>query len=288
MRRLLRLLLWSAPFLLTCDDALAWGLYTHFYFAQLLVWAIPLADAHFRRALKRCPELLFAGACLPDVSLFGGHAGAPVLRTTHQWSVAHRLIANARNDEERALAIGYTSHLLTDIIAHNYFVPAHETLWLDTPMMTHAAAEWAMDAHIAPCLFARPGRILACHLDVLADYAARSFDCPHEASRRALVYLMRGERLLRRAGVPHLLYHGAGAIDRSLRRRFDYYARETTARLTQIDRIVAGDAPAWRPEVECPRTARELLSDRGPLELLHRLPLPADLFQPAAHAAQRV
>lgn len=284
MSAFVRCLAWSMPLLLTCSDAWAWGLYTHVYFAQLLVWAIPLADARFRRALRRFPELLLAGTCLPDVALFSAHARAPELRATHRWSAAHRLIANAADDAERALAVGYTCHLLTDIIAHNYFVPAHETLWVDTPMVAHAAAEWAMDAHVAPQLFTHPGRILARHAECVGRYASRSFGCSYEASRRSLLYLARGERVLRRSGVPRLLYRGASTLDRALKRRFDYYARETAARLEQIDRIIEGDAPAWRPEVECARSARERLNGHGMVQLLHRLPLPADLFSGATRA----
>lgn len=286
MHKLTRLLLWSAPLALHCADALAWGLYTHFYFAQLLIWAIPLADPRLRRALQRCPELLLAGACLPDVSLFSRQARARELRATHQWSAAHRLLRDATDDMERALAVGYASHLFTDIIAHNHFVPAHETLWLDTPMMTHAVAEWAMDAHVAPQLFARPGQVVSRHFEIVAAYAARSFGCERDASRRALQYLVRGERLLRAVQLPQALYAGARATDRRLVRRFDYYARETASRLGQLNRVIEGDAPAWRPEVECAKTARHRLSTHGPAQLSHRLPLPVDLFAPDGEAVQ--
>ncbi len=278
MTKTARVLLWCLPAALYCGDALAWGLYTHVYYAQLLLWAVPLADPRFRRAVRRFPELLMAGACLPDVALFSGQARARELRVTHQWSAAQRLLARARTDADKALAVGYASHLLTDVIAHNYFVPAHETLWLDTPMMTHAAAEWAMDAHIAPHLFVSPRRVLARHLDVVSDYAARHFECGVDASRRAALYLLRGESTLRAARLSQLLYRAARTMDRSLVRRFDYYARETTARLRQIDRVIAGDAPAWRPEVECPRQARHELRGHSIAALACRIPLPADLF----------
>lgn len=273
-----RALLWCLPLALHCGEALAWGLYTHFYFAQLLLWVTPLADPRFRRALSRFPELLFAGCCLPDVSLFSGQAGARELRVTHQWSAAHRLLREAATDEERALAVGYASHLLTDIIAHNYFVPAHETLWLDTPMMTHAAAEWAMDAHVAHSLFMRPAQVMDAQLERMADYASYSFECPRSAARRAILYLLRGERLLRTLRLGGGIYRAARAADRSLVRRFDYYAQETTSRLAQVNRVIAGDAPAWGAEVACPRTARDELAAHGPRALAWRLPLPRDLF----------
>ncbi|MGE5525995.1 MAG: zinc dependent phospholipase C family protein [Rhodospirillaceae bacterium] len=280
MNKRIRVMVWCVPFALHCGDALAWGLYTHLYFAQLLLWAVPLADPHFRRAVRRFPEMLFAGACLPDVALFSSYAGARELRVTHQWSAAHRLLDSARTDTERALAVGYSAHLLTDVIAHNYFVPAHETLWLDTRMATHAAAEWAMDAHIAPQVFVKPAQVLSRHIDVLAAYAARHFACDPYATRKAVSYLMRGECTLRAVGVSHALYHTARTVDRMLARRFDYYARETALRLTQLNRIIEGDAPAWRPEVECAERARANLRVHSNAVIACRVPLPPDLFDP--------
>ena len=179
-------LLWLLPLALFSEDALAWGLCTHVYFAQLLIWAIPLADARFRRAVARLPELMLAGACLPDVALFSRPIGAPTLTTTHQWSAMQRLLAGAHDDESRALVVGYASHLLADVIAHNHFVPAHEQIWFDRPVVTHAASEWAMDAHIMPHLLARPADLMRRHGMRIADYATEHFRCGREASRRAL------------------------------------------------------------------------------------------------------
>src|SRR4030065_719383 len=72
------------PMLMHSADALAWGLATHIYFSQLLIWAVPLLDPRFRAAAKRLPQLVLAGACLPDLALVGRHAEA-------EWAMdAHR------------------------------------------------------------------------------------------------------------------------------------------------------------------------------------------------------
>jgi len=243
-------LAWLAPLALFSEDALAWGLYTHVYFTQLLIWAIPLADPRFRAAVRRLPDLLLAGACLPDVALVGRYTGAPAFNTTHQWSVARRLLARAHDDETRVLALGYASHLLADVVAHNHFVPAHEQMWLDRPVVTHAASEWAMDAHVTPHLFARPAELLNRHRQRVVDYAAEHFGCGRDASGRALVCLGNGEALLRASRLPQLLLRGAGALDGRLRRRFDWYIAETAARLGQINRVIEGDAPVWHAEID--------------------------------------
>jgi len=266
-------LAWLLPVALFSEDALAWGLCTHLYFSQLLIWAIPLADPRFRRAVARLPELVLAGACLPDVSLFGRHVNAPALGTTHQWSSARRMLDAAREDESRALALGYASHLLADIIAHNHFVPAHEQLWFDRPVVTHAASEWVMDAHIMPHLLARPADLMRRHQSRLADYAAEHLGCSRAAVRRALSCLKHGEALLRASRLPQALRAGARAADARLGRRLDWYVTETAARLGQINRLIEGDAPVWHPEIERPARAVPACAPG-----LLGAPLPQDFF----------
>lgn len=270
------LLLWLVPLLLHSPDAYAWGLCTHVYFAQLVVWAVPLADSRFRRAVACLPELVLAGACLPDVALFGRRLVAPELSTTHQWSAARRLLERAQDDEARALALGYASHLLSDVVAHNHFVPAHESLWLDRPVVTHAAAEWAMDAHVMPHLFARPAQLMRRHHARITRFAAANFGCDREASGHAVGLLRNGEAMLRASRLPDMLFAGARAFDRRLERRFDWYVGQTAVRLKQINRLIAGDAPVWRPEVE--RTDPAPAREPAPRAGAFLKPLPQDFF----------
>ena len=129
----------ALPLLLAAGDALAWGLQTHVYFAQHLLFALPLLDPAVRRAALRLPRLVLAGACLPDLALAGAALGTPRFRRTHQWASLRRLAA-AVSDEERAVALGYASHLVADVVAHNRFVPEHERRVADVRHVTHALA----------------------------------------------------------------------------------------------------------------------------------------------------
>lgn len=259
------------PLALFSEDALAWGLCTHVYFAQLLIWAVPLADPRFRTAVARLPEMMLAGACLPDVALLARAAGAPELTTTHQWSSSQRLLWRANDDETRALAVGYACHLLSDIVAHNHFVPAHQQLWFDRSMLTHAVSEWTMDAHVMSQLFVRPARLMRRHFRLLSCCAAEQFGCEPARARRALRWLSRGERALRASSLPGALLSGARALDRRHEHRLDWYVAETTARLGQINRLIEGEAPVWRAELDCAR-----VPSAGALE--GHLPLPQDFF----------
>jgi hypothetical protein len=279
-------LLWSVPALLFAGDALAWGLMTHVYFAQLLVWGVPLFDPALRRAVRRFPQRLMAGACLPDLALVGATAGTRAFDASHRWETAHALLDAAYDDETRACAVGAMSHLWVDIIAHNHFVPAHEHLWWNVPMLTHAAAEWAMDHHIARQLFRPPAHLLQAD-DWLVDYVACNFDCTPVASRRAIRQLAGAERLLRQSRLPGAL-HGMGRVlDRKLATRFDYYIQEVTARLPQMNRVLAGEAPAWLADCPPVAVARERIAAHAPELVACRLPLPGDLFEEEAQAPLR-
>ena len=293
-------LLWAVPAVLFAGDALAWGLYTHVYFAQLLVWAVPLADPALRRAVRRFPQRLMAGACLPDLALVGTTAGTKAFDASHRWETAHGLLEAAHDDESRACAVGAMSHLWVDVIAHNHFVPVHEHLWWNVPMLTHAAAEWAMDRHVARHLFHPHGAGRGCKSaeaatttlrppapllqadDWLVDYVACRFACPPAASRRAIRQLAGAERLLRRSRLPHAL-HGMGRVlDRKLAARFDYYIEEVSARLPQMNRVLAGEAPAWLADCPPVAVARERIAAHAPELVACRLPLPGDLFEAEA------
>jgi hypothetical protein len=270
--------LWSVPLALFAGDALAWGLTTHVYFAQLLAWAVPLLDPALRRAVRRFPQRLMAGACLPDLALVGSTARTRAFDASHRWETAHALLDAAHDDESRACAVGAISHLWVDIIAHNHFVPAHEHLWWNVPMLTHAASEWAMDRHIARHLFRPPATLLQAD-DWLVDYVTRNFDCSPVASSRAIRQLAGAERLLRRSCLPNML-HGMGRVlDRKLSERFDYYIQEVTTRLPQINRVLAGEAPAWLADCPPVAVARERIAAHAPELVACRMPLPGDLFE---------
>lgn len=277
VRAVISPLFWLAPLLLHAQDAHAWGLYTHMYFAQLLLWAVPLADSRFRQALRRFPELVLAGACLPDVSLFAGILRGDTLRATHGWTAAHRLLSGAQDHSERAIALGYASHLLVDIVAHNHFVPAHEALWFRASIATHAASEWAMDAHIAPQLFTSPAAMLQRHGPALAAFAERRLGTGTTSMRRALACLTGGERLLRSSGLPRLVYAAARAADRGTRSRFDEYIQQTSGRLRQLDQLIAGNVPAWLPEP--PATSRAHGQMTPAFAPFQATLLPLDFFQ---------
>lgn len=282
MKSLLKHWRWIIPLLFFSADAYAWGLYTHVYFAQMLLWAVPLTDPRYNRAIKSFPKLVLAGACLPDLALLSRRPWGESFSTTHQWQQARKLLDGAQSDEEYALSLGFASHLLVDVIAHNHFVPAHEKMWLNVHTLTHAAAEWAMDVHVHKHLFAEPGNLMDAHRDELAEYVAQHFDCPQPLAMRGVAMLAGAENLLRASRLPHLCYYGARLFDVGVQRRFNYYLSETGARLAHIDRILLGEEPVWDANSSCSDAASRLRIELvTPLQLRHRIPLPQDMFSEA-------
>lgn len=271
---------WLAPLVLHCTDALAWGLFTHVYFAQWLIWSMPLLDPNLRRAVRRFPQLVLAGACLPDLALM-----SPVFRNTHRWESCQDLLRCAASDEERAIAVGYASHLFVDVVAHNHFVPAHEEMWLDDTLFTHVFSEWALDAHLAPLLDTTPYRLLQEHRHVLAHLMARNFKCSERSASVALRRLAAADRLLRLACLPQLLYRTLRYLDRRAYHHFIYYVSQTQAAIDQIGSLLAGVNPLWEPEPANPSPSLLAQLRKSCVDQLHaRHHTPIDFFQPAQKA----
>lgn len=232
---------------LFAPDAFAWGLQTHVFLAQWLLAALPLADPQLRAAVLRLPRLVLAGACLPDLALAGRMLGVAAFCKAHQWSTLRRL-AVVPGDEARALAVGYASHLLADIIAHNRFVPDHERRILDVPHLTHALCEWAMDQHLSAGLREQPAALLLAEAPTLAHAAGTAFGCREALARRALRTLAGAERLLRTSRLPRLCERLLGTFYADVSARFDAYIGDAAGVVRRIDAVLRGVEPRWDPE----------------------------------------
>jgi hypothetical protein len=236
---------WWLPFCLYSVDANAWGLVTHLYFAQSLLWAMPLLDPRLQRIIKSFPELVMAGACLPDLAIVSHR-----YRHTHLWENAHQLMISAKTDEETAIAIGYLSHLYVDVIAHNHFVPAHEALWHKNQIFTHIVSEWAMDGHLAPLMKDTSAKyLLSRHRTVIAQFISVQFRCPEHATNLALKRLAFWDGVLRFVKLPSLIYSVAKLVDRRVFKHFVYYVAKTQVAVAEIGIVLNGNKPILEPEL---------------------------------------
>ena len=245
-------------------DALAWGLQTHVFLAQWLLAAAPFADPRIRAAALRLPRLVLAGACLPDLALAGRMIGLATFRRTHQWSMLKRL-ADSFDDEERAIAVGYASHLLADVVAHNRFVPEHERRILDVPHVTHAICEWAMDEHLKKGLTVAPADVLTSERQTLAQAMARTFSCGEALAVRTIRVLAGAERALRASPLPRLCRRVVDLFDLEVVTRFDAYIGDASALVRRIEAVLHGEEPRWQPDPEADQViANEAPAIRAP------------------------
>ncbi len=262
---------WWLPCCLYSLDANAWGLITHLYFAQSLLWAMPLLDPRLQRAVKQFPDLVMAGACLPDLAIISHR-----FRHTHLWENAHHLLQVAKTDEETAIAIGYASHLYIDVIAHHHFVPAHEAMWLKNTMFTHITSEWAMDAHLAPLLNTSPRKLLLQHQAVISRFISPHFRCSESVTSLALKRLALGDGILRMIKIPHFIYGIVRLIDNRVNKHFVYYVAKTQVAIADIGEVLNGNKPLFEPELKNIDVKQlELWREQclGHLHLMHPKPI---------------
>jgi len=236
---------WWLPCCIYSTDSYAWGLMTHLYFAQSLLWAMPLLDPRLQNAIRRFPELVMAGACLPDLAIISHR-----FRHTHLWENAHHLLQVAQSDEETAIAIGYASHLYIDVIAHHHFVPAHEAMWSKNTMLTHIASEWAMDAYLAPLMNTAPHRLLSQHQAIISKFISPHFRCSENVTNIALQRLARGDGILRLIKLPHIIYGLVRLLDKRIGKHFIYYVAKTQVAVGDIGEVLDGKKPVLEPELK--------------------------------------
>jgi hypothetical protein len=230
--------------LLYAPDAHAWGLQTHVVLAHYALAAVPLADPEWRAAAARLPRLVLAGACLPDLAIMEQFfLGTPVFRRSHLWATLRRITASPRNDQDRALALGYATHLVSDVIAHNEFVPEHEARIGRTAMLGHLVSEWAMDEYLRHRV--RPAEALEEAGRHAVDFVARAFRCQHVFACKAIQVLMRGERFLRASPAPKLCRAAVRLIVPHWERRFRLYLEMTAAGLKRVETALAGGFEDW-------------------------------------------
>ena len=242
---MLRAALVLASLVLFPLDAHAWGLQTHLHFAHYALLALPFADPELRAAAARFPRLVLAGACLPDLAMAGMAMGTPAFQRSHRWSMLRRISAAPRDEREHALVLGYGTHLLADVIAHNIFVPEHEARLIRGGMVAHALSEWAMDEHLKARVPDSPRDVLAEEPRLLTDFVARAFRCDERLAFRGLSLLGRADGLLRTSRLPRLCHRIVAFYERRLEARFESYVRRTAKALHSIERALGGRFVDW-------------------------------------------
>ena len=253
-KQLIIKLLWGFPLVFYAIDANAWGLYTHLFFSQWLMLSTPLLGSatlspKIQQAIKKFPKLVLAGACLPDLAVV-----AKAFNSTHQWHKAEQMMQNAVTDEEIAIAVGYSSHLFVDVVAHNHFVPAHEAKWahinwLNKSVVAHISSEWAMDAHIDKQVTHCPHHLILSNLDSLSSFIAPYFAVTKQHAKNKLRLLAWLDGLLRISQLSSAILWSIKLSDAGFVKNCEYYTAKTSHALTHFEQSLQGIRPNWQPEL---------------------------------------
>lgn len=278
-KRIYSRFLWMFTLSIYAIDANAWGLYTHIYFAQWLLLAAPFLDPKIQHIIKKFPTLVMAGACLPDLAII-----SKSFNTTHLWHNTDWMLANASTDEEFAIAVGYTSHLFVDVVAHNHFVPAHEAKWACVPwlnktLLTHIISEWAMDAHIAKRIPYTPHQLINKHLKQISAFIAPCFKvstCNVSAKLKQLAW---ADYALRFTQLSVASFWLVRKKDGEFVKTLDYYLDKTKHALSQFDQSLLGNRPSFEAELKHLDSIEiTVWRERCLVELTNRLTTPIHFY----------
>jgi hypothetical protein len=100
-----------------------------------------------------------------------------------------------------------------------------------------------MDHQLSADTVAGPRCLLRENLAGIARFASGRFDCGVNDARRTVMCLARSDSALRFSGIPRTCHRLAHRLDGGLRRCFDYYLAETSARLAEINALLAEGVP---------------------------------------------
>lgn len=248
----LKLILATVYWLSLPQEAYAWGLYTHVIYAHYLAFAVPFLDKRSLSVMRRLPGLVMAGACIPDLAVVSKQ-----FSHSHGWGMGQRMLEKQDSDEALALALGYNSHLLIDVLAHQHFVPSFEAKWEHTSLVTHVASEWAMDAYLSKQMLGQtqnhqalplPHELLQTHHDIMVDTVAHCLGLPSKQVHTSIRRLKMADFALRRSGLPNTIYQICVLRDHEFEHKLAYYVQQIEQTMQAMPQITLGDMPHLHAE----------------------------------------
>ena len=113
----LAVFLWLIP-----GSAWAFGPITHVDLGLEVLAQAGVLAAAISRLIRNRSQAFLLGTLGPDRVVAKNLV--PYARHSHNWERIFRLLAETRDEEERAALLGYLCHLAADAVAHNFFVPS--------------------------------------------------------------------------------------------------------------------------------------------------------------------
>jgi hypothetical protein len=107
--------------LIDAQSVLAWGPGVHTALALSSLDSARLLLPSIAGVITAFPIEYMYGCLSAD--FFIGKGNRTCKKNPHTWEGGFQFLNGAKDDRERAYALGFLSHLAADVIAHNYFVP---------------------------------------------------------------------------------------------------------------------------------------------------------------------
>jgi len=118
---ILLILMTAAAAALFPDNAFAWGAGIHVAQGSFILENLGMIKGEIAAILAANPMDYIYGCISADIFIGKGYRRRD--DHCHNWSVGMKVLNDAAEDQTKAYAYGYLSHLAADIIAHNYFIP---------------------------------------------------------------------------------------------------------------------------------------------------------------------
>jgi hypothetical protein len=125
----------------------AWTPGTHILLGEAVLRSAALLPPALAALLQAHRHDFLYGSIAADTSIAKKYAQFG--RHCHAWHVGLEILDEARDDQLRAFAYGYLSHLAADAVAHNYFVPHQLAVTASTTALGHSYWESRFETHLA-------------------------------------------------------------------------------------------------------------------------------------------
>lgn len=130
-------------FLILPKEAFAFGPAFHLKIGYEILNYLTLFSPLTQQLLSEYPLDFLYGNISPDIVI--GKRFLPYHKHCHNWNIAKDLIDFASSPSQKSFAYGYITHLASDVIAHNYFVPVQIISTFRTRTLTHLYWETRLD-----------------------------------------------------------------------------------------------------------------------------------------------
>jgi hypothetical protein len=126
--------------------AAAWGPGVHVSEGSYILNNLHLILPWLAELLRSFPNDYLYGCVSADILIGKGERRRD--DHCHNWSVGKKMLKSARSRSQKAFAYGYLSHLASDVVAHNFYVPNQLYTTSTTRKLGHLYWEYRSDAHI--------------------------------------------------------------------------------------------------------------------------------------------